>query len=506
MIRMDQYELMRTAHRVYGKSIRQIARETGHHRKTVKQAILGAEPQYRRKKQIRKPVMDAVSSIVDQWLQSDQLRPRKQRHTGRRIYHRLVAEYHFEGCESTVVHWVSARKKALGIDKAEAMIPLCPSIGKEAEVDWGEARVMMGGREQTVKLFCMRSRYSGKSFVKAYPCERQEMFFDGHIHAFTYFGGVYPTLVYDNLTSAVKKVLVGKKRIEQESFVSFRAYYTFEARYCNPGKGHEKGGVEGIVGYARRNFLVPYVEVADFEELNQYLIECSQGHSEGFLLREGKQHWIEKADQEEKSHLLALPAKPWHSPKILSVGVNPYQLVRVDQNCYSVPSHYVGCQLSVHLDCWSIRFYDQQKEVASHPRQFGHSQWHLNPLHYLKALHRKPGAFDEAKPILQWRSCWPEIYEMTLSKLRERQGYSRGTREFIEILQLHHDYPASHVQSALELVHECHAWSLASVKHLLKSNWSESASPLPLDSNRLPGITDQRWEAPKLNHYNHLLN
>jgi len=95
-------------------------------------------------------------------------------------------------------------------------------------------------------------------------------------------------------------------------------------------------------------------------------------------------------------------------------------------------------------------FYDQQKEVASHPRQFGHSQWHLNPLHYLKALHRKPGAFDEAKPILQWRACWPEIYERVLSKLRERQGYSRGTREFIEILQLHHDYPASQVQSALE--------------------------------------------------------
>ena len=270
---MDQYELIRTADRVYKKSIRQIARETGHTRRTVRKVLAGQEPKYRREKEPACPVMDPVAGIVEAWLQADRDRPVKQRHTAHRVWQRLVEEHEFTGAEPTVRRWVRERKTRLGWNQTGAVVPLDPEHAREAEVDWGTAWVRMNGEDRQVKLFCMRSRYSGKAFVRAYPWERQEMFLDGHIRGFDWYGGVFPTLVFDNLKTAVKQILRGKGRVEQTRFTAFRAHYTFEARFCNPARGQEKGGVEGLVGFARRNFLVPVPEVTDFEDLNTQLLE-----------------------------------------------------------------------------------------------------------------------------------------------------------------------------------------------------------------------------------------
>ena len=195
-----QYELIRTASRVYGKSIRQIRRETGHHRTTIRKALAGTEPKYRRQKEPRAPVMDPVAKIVERWLLGDRQQPRKQRHTARRVYTRLVNEHQFTGAEMSVRRWVREWKAAHGWGRREAVLPLDPAVAREAKVDWGTAWVRMAGQRRQVKLFVMRPRYSGKPFVRAYPWERQEMFFDGHMHAFSYYGGVFLELVYDNLT------------------------------------------------------------------------------------------------------------------------------------------------------------------------------------------------------------------------------------------------------------------------------------------------------------------
>ena len=248
---MDQYELIRTAHRVYKKGIRQIARETGPTRRTVRKALGGQEPRYRREKEAACPVMDPVAGIVEGWLRSDREQAVKQRHTAHRVWQRLVDEHGFTGAEPTVRRWVRERKTRLGWMRPAAVVPLDPEQAREAEVDWGTAGVRMDGEDIQVKLFCMRSRYSGKAFVRAYPWERQEMFLDGHIRGFDWYGGVFPTLVFDNLKTAVKQILRGKAGVEQSRFRAFRAHYTFEARFCHPASGQEKGGVEGLVGYAR---------------------------------------------------------------------------------------------------------------------------------------------------------------------------------------------------------------------------------------------------------------
>jgi transposase len=502
---MNQYELIRTAHRVYGKGIREIGRETGHHRDTIRRAIAGIEPVYQRKTTPQSPVMDPVADIVVQWLTEDRSSPKKQRHTAKRIYDRLVAEHGFTGGESTVRRWVRLKKRELGFDRTEAMVPLCPEIGKEAEVDWGTAHVIMDGEQRQVKLFCMRSRYSGKSFVRAYPLERQEMFFEGHIHAFSYFGGIHPVLVYDNLTTAVNRILKGRSRLEQDRFVSFRSYYTFNARYCNAGQGHEKGGVEGLVGYARRNFLVPLPEVKDFDELNEVLVQKCEAHAEKVLPGRPADKNIRLHFEAEKERLLKLPSAPYDGSKPTPVKATKFQTVRIDRNWYSVPTAYTGTQLTAHVGCWDIRLYHGTKRVAEHPRNFGRSEWVLNPYHYLKLLQRKPGAFEEARPILDWRKQWPPIYEHLLEGLKVKHGESKGISEFLSVLLLQQEYSEKQVGEAIEKAVSARAWNLESVKQLLLVDLNQPQTVRSLPEDVLPLTMKKGFDCPDLGLYDSLL-
>jgi len=502
---MDQYELIRTAHRVYGKSIREIARETGHHRVTIRKALAGMEPKYHRKKPSRCPVMDSVAETVQRWLQEDRDRPVKQRHTARRIYTRLIEEHGFAGGESTVRRWVREWKVAHGVSSHEAVIPLDPEAAREAEVDWGGGWVVMAGKRRKVKLFCMRSRYSGKPFVRAYPNERQEMLFDGHMRAFSYYGGVFPELVYDNLTTAVKRILRGKRRVEQERFISLRSYYTFEARFCTPGQAQEKGGVEGLVGYVQRNFLVPLPEVRDFEELNRLLIERCERCSDRVIEGRADDRTIGDRHRVEQERLLPLPQKPFENYKVLRVRISRYQTAQVDRNRYSVPRAYVGRWLWAHVGCDRIGFYADQKQIADHGRLFTNEHWQLDPLHYLELLERRVGAFESARPIRQWRAHWPPVYEGMLAGLRRRRGQTRGTREFVRILQLHRDWEGEQVESAVAEALRLGACSYDAVKHLITVASESVMMPAPLPTELLPGITDRSVLASDVDRYDALL-
>lgn len=505
MLGMDQYEMIRTGHRKYGKGIRELAREFGHHRKTIRKILAGEEPRYRREREVANPVMDRVVGWLRKWLEEDLENPKKQRHTARRIYTRLAEEYGFTGAESTVRRWVRRCKADLGYGRGEAVIPLSPEVAREGEVDWGRAWVVMNGEKREVKLFCMRSRYSGRVFVRAYAWERQEMFFDGHLAAFAYFGGVFPVLVYDNLTVAVQTVLRGKRRREQERFVSFRSYYTFEARYCNPGKGNEKGGVEGCVGYARRNFLVPLPQVESFEELNELLLERCLEHSGKRLESREDRRTIQERHEEERGRLLSLPERPFENLKVVPVRISRYQTAQVDRNRYSVPTGYVGRRLWAHVGCWRVSLYDGNRKVTEHLRVFGNSKWQIDPLHYLKLIEERVGAFDSARAICQWRPSWPGCYEEMLDKLVMRQGENKGKREFVRILQLHQDHPAGAVEEAVGETVACGAFSYDAVKHVLRMKEEGAAEVFPLPEDLIPGITDRRVEISDVRRYGALL-
>ena len=447
---MDHYEYIRTASRVYKKGIREIARDTGHSRKTVRKALSGNRPEYRMEKRRNAPVMDAYRAIIDGWITEDQDRPRKQRHSAKRIYDRLVSEHGFTGGESTVRHHVRQRRVALGMSKVEAMVPLVPERPGEAEVDWGEAEVVMDGERRKVRLFIMRPRQSGKPFVRAYPGEGQEMFFDGHMHAFLYYGGVFPRLIYDNLKAAVARVYRGGKREEQRSFQLFRAHYTFEARFCNVARGNEKGGVEGLVAYARGNLLVPIPEVKDFNELNKLLIEGCERLSERVLGGREEKRTINALFEEEKECLLPLPAKPFVAEKMTVGKVDKYQTVRVEGRRYSVPTDHVGMRVEIHVGCERIMIAWGGTAIATHQREFGRRQWVLEPRHYLELLHRKVGALDDARPIRDWQKYWPASHDQLLEALRQRHDEPTGGQEFIKVLMLYRQHEKALVEAAIE--------------------------------------------------------
>jgi len=384
MLTMDQYEFIRTAHRVYGKNISELSRMTGHSRNTVKKAIRGEPWKYQERNNQDFPVLGPYLETINEWLENDKKQPKKQRHTARRIYNRLVAEHGYAGGESTVRRYVRAAKASFGIDNSKAFIPCDPEAAFEAEVDWGTATAIIGGTRTTLKFFCIRSKYSGKHLVRAYPCERQQAFFDAHLHAFQFFDGIFAVLIYDNLTTAVRKVLRGKNRIEQESYRKFRVYHNFEARFTNPAAGNEKGGVEGLVGFARRNYMVPVPEVASIDDLNVKLLE--QCNAYGSHKIAGREHTVEVLYEAEKEHLLPLPEVAFSNLQSLIGHVDKYATVIVDKNRYSVPTGYAGHDVSLLLGVDTIKIYIKNRQIASHERLFGNNKWQLNPDHYLDLL------------------------------------------------------------------------------------------------------------------------
>jgi len=299
MLTVDQYEYIRAAHRVYGKTIRKIARETGHSRNTVKKILKKEYIKYSPRQKQSYPSLGLYIPTINQWLENDKDQPEKQRHTGTRIYNRLKNERDYQGSISTVLRYVRIARQRIGISSRKIFIPLDPPVGQEAEVDWGRCTAILGGKKVQLKLFCIRSKFSGKHFVRCYPCERQQALFDAHIRAFSYFGGIFPVLIYDNLTTVVQKLLIGKDRICQKEYKKFKAFYNFTARFCNAAQGHEKGGVEGIVGYSRRNYMVPVPQAKSLDDLNMMLLQECLAYGDHRI--NGKENTVNELYEQEKN-------------------------------------------------------------------------------------------------------------------------------------------------------------------------------------------------------------
>ncbi len=341
MLKVELFEIIRKEHFVQQKSIRQIANELKIHRRLVRQAISNAVPPERQKvgRKVSK-LTTYFKEVINNIITSDLTAPKKQKHTGERIYRRLVEEHEYSGSSVTIRNYVYSQRKVLGLN-VKAFIPLFHEAGIEAEVDWYEVYVDFPTGRTKVYIFHMRACFSGKEFHMAFSRQNQIAFIEGHIEAFNYFNGVFRKIRYDNLTSAVKKVLRGRKRVETERFISLRSHYLFESIFCLPGvKGaHEKGGVECGGGRFRRAHLVPVPKVTDLAELNQYLLKaCSKDDNRTII---GKTQSIQDDWQIEKTILTPLP-ETFNAAEIYSPIINKKSLATVKGNFYSVPVNYVG--------------------------------------------------------------------------------------------------------------------------------------------------------------------
>lgn len=423
-----------------GESKRSILRETGMHWTTLEKILATSEPPGYQLKQPRpKRVIGPYLERIKQILVEDRQAPRKQRHSAMRIYKRL-REAGYPGGYTQVKEAVNDLRQS----SQEVFVPLEHKPG-EAQVDFGHAYVKDHGELREVCYFVLSLPYSDAMFVTVYERECTESFWDGHIQAFEFLGGVPWRISYDNTSIAVSDI-AGRERELTNGFLRLQSHYLFQAHFCQPARGNEKGVVEGAVGFARRNFLVPVPELTDgLEGLNAQLLEqCRADMDRRLRGQDGTKTQLLKEDQ---AAFRALPAAPFEGCRKASTTVNSLSLVRFDHNDYSVPVEYAHRPVVVKGFVDRVEICRQTETIATHPRLWGKEDMVFDPLHYLALLERKPGALEHAKPLADW--VLPECFDVLKRRLEDELEVE-GKREYIRVLRLLERHSQEDVTRAIE--------------------------------------------------------
>jgi transposase len=458
MYRVELYAQVRRSVFVEGLSERAAARRFGLARETVRKMLRYAVPPgYRRRQPVQRPKLDPFTGIIDQILEADREQPRKQRHTAKRIFERLRDEHGFKGGYTIVKDYV--REQKLG--GQEMFVPLEHPPG-DAQVDFGQAQVCIDGVERKAHYFILDLPHSDDAYVKAYPAETSEAFCDGHNEAFRYFGGVPRRILYDNTKLAVARILGDGRRKRTRVFSELQSHYLFEDAFGRPGKGNDKGKVEGLVGYARRNFFVPVPDFVSWEALNTDLEQRCRQRRERRLRRHTET--IGERFERDRQAMLALPATAYEACEKCSTRVTSLSLVRYRSNDYSVPVAYGYREVLVKGYVNEVVIACSSEEIARHPRSYDREELVFDPLHYLALLERKTQALDQAAPLAGWEL--PDEFARIRRLLEARLG-KPGKREYVQILRLFEDFPFEPVCAAVGQAYELGTIGFDAVKHLL---------------------------------------
>jgi transposase len=502
--RVETFEQIRRDRDREGLSIRALAERHGVHRRAVRQALVSPVPLSRKRPEGRPaPKLGEYRELIDGWLIADRSAPRKQRHTAHRVWERLGEEYGAVVSERAVRKWVAHRRRELG-EALEGMVPLVHDPGVEAEVDWGEAVVILRGVPTKVFVFHMRACHSGGAFVMAFPRETQQAFLEAHVAAFDWFGGVFQTVRYDNLKAAVTKILKGRRRVESDRFVALRSHYLFASSFCEPGEqgAHEKGGVEGEVGRFRRRHFVPLPEVASIAELNVLVAAGCIGDLNRTII--GRAQTVGEALSVEMALLRALPAEPFDAREQSTPRVDAKSLVTVRQNRYSVPVALVGRKVLVKIGAREIEVFSEHRMVAVHERLQGRYGVAGKLDHYLELLRRKPGALRASLPLRQERERgnWPPCFDELWSAIEARYGASEAARQMVDVLLLARELTPARVELAVRGALAAGATDGRAVAVLARR--SERAEPATIElDGRLAAIGGPE---PTLTDYDQLLD
>jgi transposase len=427
MFAVELYAAVRKFVFTEGNSRREAARVFGLSRDTVaKMCRYSAPPGYVRTKPPERPKLGPLVPVIDAILEADRSAPPKQRHTAKRIFERLRDEHGFTGGYTVVKDYVRLSRSR----SREVFIPLAHPPG-HAQVDFGECVAVIGGVQMKLHVFCFDLPHSDACFLKAYAAETTEAFLDGHTSAFAFFGGVPLSILYDNTKLAVAKILGDGERRRTQAFTELVSHFLFDDRFGRPGRGNDKGKVEGLVKFMRLNYLTPIPHAPSVDALNARLVErCLARQME----RAGRhEQTILERLAADKAVLRELPATPFEACHKVATRVSSQALVRYRTNDYSVPTRYGYRDVLVKGFVNEVVIFCEGVEIARHERSYGYGDFVFEPRHYLALLEQKPGALDQAAPLQGW--IMPEALSHLRRLLEARMG-KRGKREFIQVLRL----------------------------------------------------------------------
>ena len=460
-----------------GNSERQTAKDFGISRNSVRKMLIHSKPPgYQRQTSISQPVLDPYKDFIDEILESDKQVHRKQRHTAKRLYDRLKFEEGYTGSYVTVRKYVAAYR----LKTKEMFIPLEHDPGT-AQVDFGEAFAVIAGVHQKVNVFNMILPQSDACFVKAYPRENTESFVDGHVSAFEFIKGVPRAILYDNTKIAVSKIMGGKERKKTKAFIELQSHYLFKDHFARPGKGNDKGNVEGVVGFSRRNFMVPVPSFDSFEALNHHLQNGCENRQNDIL--RGHKISIKERLVFDQQALSPLPDRPYDPCVVTSSRVRSTSLVRYKDTDYSVPVRYGYQDVFVKAYVDKILIIKGSDIIATHKRSYEKGNAVYDLLHYLPLLEQKSNALDQAAPVKAY--SLPPVFERFKTTLISRDPVT-GKRDYIKVLRLLETHGIDDVEKGLYMAFDHGIFSVEAIKHLILQSL-EKRSPKLLLAN-LPHV------------------
>jgi len=483
---MEMWRDIRRRVFVEGEGKRQICREYGIHFQTLQKILTHPEPPgYRQTKPREKRKIGPYVSLIDEILTTDRKAPKKQRHTAKRLFDRLVDEYGYDGGYTAVKEAVRAfRQKS-----REVFVPLSHPPGW-AQVDFGYADIDLAGERTKVAYFVMTLPFSDAFFVCAFPRECTETFQEGHKRAFEFFEAVATRISYDNSRIAVISIGKGRNRKLTDGFLRLQSHYLFTEHFCRVRRPNEKGHVETLVGYARRNFMVPVPKVETIEELNTYLEACCRADL-GRTLR-GKEKSKAELLQKERAAMLPLPRDRFEAHRVEKVSASSLSLVRFDGNDYSIPTKYAHHPVTAIGMVDEVRLVVGNHMAASHGRCWKKHATVFDPVHYLALLERKPGALDFARPMEEWEL--PPCFYLLRRRLESDMENNMGVREYIKVLRLLETTTVPQLAGAIEHALSIGATSVDAIKLILEHRRQVPIALFSLDGHphlksvRVPGV------------------
>lgn len=421
---MDQIYRIRYLRKFEGKSLRNIAKITGHDFETVKKYAekdnFNIEPKTKQKRQGK---LAPYEDIVRDWLRKDMDAPYKQRHTARRVFDRLKEGYpEFDASDRSVRTLVAKLKEELNLQK-EGSLPLEHPPG-EAQVDFGSATFIENGVEYEGNYLNISFPYSNGGYTQLFKAENQECLLEGLKSIFMHIGGVPTAIWFDNMSTAVKKIKAHGERDLTQGFLRFMMHYGFQSNFCNPNSGNEKGSVENKVGYHRRNLFVPIPEFNDLKEYNKELLtklddDMNREHYKeiGF---------INELFLEDKKKFFKLPEVPFEVYKYEFAKANNCGKVKFDTKTYSSSPNMANKQVMIKVGAYDIEILDDDSNlIVRHKRLYGEQKESMIWIPYLELMAKRPtalkytGFFNQLPTTLKTflESCDYECKKKTLNIL-----------------------------------------------------------------------------------------